>query len=121
MCSESRTRARVIVIKVRNRTETIGGTTRAKCEAGRHGGAMVDTCVMGMIRATVGQAIVKDEGSTRGARANCWTSEMLGPGAMATKADDVRRDGRAVATIGGVGGEEFEVSTVARVELSRCV
>ena len=38
-------------------------------------------------------------------------------GAMATKADDVRRDGRAVATIGGVGGEEFEVSTVARVEL----
>jgi len=52
-----------------------------------------------MIRATVGQAIVKDEGSTgatiakdegstRGARANCWTSEMLGT--MATKADDVR-------------------------------
>jgi len=117
---------RVIAIKVRNRTETIGGTTRAKCEAGRHGGAMVDTCAMGMIRAMVGQAIVKDEGSTgatiakdegstRGARANCWTSEMLG--AMATKADDVRRDGRAVATIGGVGGEEFEVSTVARVEL----
>ena len=77
---------------------------------------MVDTCVMGMIRATVGQAIVKDEGSTRGARANCWTSEML-LGAMATKADDVRRDGRAVATIGGVEGEEFEVSTAARVEL----
>ena len=89
---------------------------------------MVDTCAMGMIRATVGQAIAKDkgstgatigrakdEGSTRGARANCWTSEMLG--AMATKADDVRRDGRAVATIGGVRGEEFEVSTAARVEL----
>ena len=110
----------MIAIKVRNRSETIGGMMRAKCEAGHaSGGAMVDTCAMGtigfMIRATIGRAIAIDEGSTRGARANCWTSKMLG--VMATKADDVRRDGRAVATIGGVGGEEFEVSTVARVEL----
>ena len=111
----------MIAIKVRNRSETIGRTTRAKCEAGHaSGGVMVDTCatvgtIGFMIRATIGRAIAIDEGSMRGARANCWTSEMLG--AMATKADDVRQDGRAVAMIGGVGGEEFKVSTVARVEL----
>ena len=43
MCSESCARVRVMVIMVRNRSETIGGTMRANCEVG-YGGATADTC-----------------------------------------------------------------------------
>jgi len=100
-----------MAIMVRNRSETIGRTTRASCEVG-YGGATADTCVtrwmIGLTigamvtgatiaigdvsRATIdamvmGATIVKDKGSKRGARANCWTCEVLE--VIAAKVDDV--------------------------------
>ena len=56
-------------------SETIGDVSRVTIGQGATIGA-------------TGVAIAKDEGSTRGARANCGTCEVLE--AIAAKADDVR-------------------------------